>query len=224
MPSPACSRAAANVGRSRGQHSLKLDSPDSSGVWATLPFAEAVVTKSSNGLMLPQWLAAEPQRVVFSLTPFSAASPGFDATSMYLSACADRKLSSIQRWRQFPRNQDTKSNLARLNIVSSPSCGVTQPRRILKIKPFMSAYLSAWEMRLTQGTVHSAMRSGPRPCTTPTLHRHFSSASNGVRASVCVCWHAQSQRPPSISCCSSRSIDKISGHGRGREARKDNNA
>ena len=58
---------------SRRQHSPKLDSPDSSGVWATLLVAAAVVIKSSNREILLEWLAAEPQRVVFSLTPFSAA-------------------------------------------------------------------------------------------------------------------------------------------------------
>ena len=170
---------------------LQQRPPDSSGVWATLPFAAAVVTKSSNSLMLPQRLAAEPQRVVFSLTPFSAAEPqlrrNIDVSLCVLApqAVVDPRLAQVSK---KPRHQ-IKSGTSEHCFIAELWHHPDQSK--LKIKPFMSAYLSAWETRLTQGTVHSAMRSGPRPssspCTAPTLHHHFSSARNGVRASVCVC-------------------------------------
>ena len=152
----------ARVCLSRRQHSPKLDSPDSSGVWATLQVAAAVVIKSSNSLMLPQRWAAEPQRVVFSLTPFSAAEPqlrhNIDVSLCVLApqAVVDPTPAQVSK---KPRHQ-IKSGTSGHCFIAELWHHSAQSK--LKIKPFMSAYLSAWEMRLTQGTVHSAMRSGPR--------------------------------------------------------------
>ena len=131
-------------------------------VWATLPFAAVVVTKSSNSLMLPRRLAAEPQRMAFSLTPLSAAEHqlrrNIDVPLCVLApqAVVDPTLAQVSK---KPRHQ-IKSGTSEHCFIAELWHHSAQSK--LKIKPFMSAYLSAWEMRLTQGTVHSAMRSGPR--------------------------------------------------------------
>ena len=162
--------------------------------------------------MPPQQLPPEPQRGVLSLSSFSAASPGFDATSTNLSAGGHRKLKSIQRWCDTPRNQDTTAHLAHVNKDSSPSGG--NPIVQLKIKSFMSTYLSAWEMRLTQRTEHSAMQSGHRPPPLP--------APASAPLSLFLDMPSLSDRHPFRAASQEASQD--SGHERGREARKDKNA
>ena len=197
----------ARVCLSRRQHSPKLDSPDFSGLWATLQVAAAVVIKSSNSLMLPQRWAAEPQRVVFSLTPFSAAEPqlrhNIDVSLCVLApqAVVDPTLAQVSK---KPRHQ-IKSGTSGHCFIAELWHHSAQSK--LKIKPFMSAYLSAWEMRLTQGTVHSAMRSGPRSPPLPVPRQRstiiFPQRRMACGAASASAGNAQSQRPPSLSCCSS---------------------
>ena len=55
---------------------------------------------------------AVPLRFVFSVSPASEAAPGFDALSLYRSACGHRTLTSIQSWCRTPGNQETTSSIA----------------------------------------------------------------------------------------------------------------
>ena len=244
LPSSACSREAANVGRSSSAHSLGLVTHKPEGTC----LSEQTATLAQAGFARFQWRVGhtasrrsgrhqveqqpDPPAAVGSRATtrgllthaFSAAEPqlrrNIDVSLCVLApqAVVDPTLAQVSK---KPRNQ-IKSGTSERCFIAELWHHPSQSK--LKIKPFMSAYLSAWEMRLTQCTVHSAMRSGPRSPPLP-VPRQRSTITFPQRRMACGAASASAGMPSLSDHRPFRAAPReASTRFQGMEARKDNNA
>ena len=214
----------ARVCLSRRQHSPKLDSSDSSGVWATLQVAAA-------GRLQVEQQPDAPAAVGSRATARGLLTHAFlrsraPASTQHRCISLRAGPASCRRSNAGASFQETRHQI---KSGTSGHCFIAElwhhpSQSKLKIKPFMSAYLSAWEMRLTQCTVDSAMRSGPRSPPLP-VPRQRSTITFPQRRMACGPASASAGMPSLSDHRTFRAAPhEASTRFQGMEARKDNNA